>query len=152
MHKPALTFAARRPVEHYYRHVTLSKSIENKRMNKRIKIIIEQSNDAAQDWVNLKDLILRLLPRMASLAAVSLAGVSLFQVLDKLNASETIVDEVLAFCAVMLLLCYPVTIGAVRTKHIGRALFLGRMALVMFLSVIMLLIFAGCYVLLGLHK
>ena len=103
MHTPALTFAARRPAEHYYRHVTLSKSIENKRMNKRIKIIIEQSNDAAQDWVNLKDLILRLLPRMASLAAVSLAGVSLFQVLDKLNASETIVDEVLAFCAVMLL-------------------------------------------------
>ena len=96
-------------------------------------------------------LILRLLPRMPSLAAVSLAGVSLFQVLDKLNASETIVDQVLAFCAVMLL-CNPVTIGAVRTKHIGRALFLGRMALVMFLSVIMLLVFAGCYVLLGLYK
>lgn len=91
-------------------------------MNEPTKIIDEQPKDNAQDWANLKDLILRLLPPMATLAGVSLAGVSLFQVLDKLNASETIVDEVLAFCAVMLL-CYPVTIGAVRTKHIGRALF-----------------------------
>ena len=121
-------------------------------MNKPTKIIDEQPKDNAQDWANLKDLILRLLPPMATLAGVSLAGVSLFQVLDKLNAAETIADEVLAFCAVMLLLCYPVTIGAVRTKHIGRALFLGRMTLVMFLSVIMLLVFAGCYVLLGLYK
>ena len=120
--------------------------------SKSAKVAVEQTKDIAQDWANLKDLILRLLPPMASLAAVSLAGVSLFQLLDKLNASETIVDEVLAFCAVLLLLCYPVTILAVRTKHMGRAMFLGRMMLVMFLSAVMLLVFACCRVMLGLSK
>ena len=120
--------------------------------SKHAKVALEQPKDTAQDWATLKDLILRLLPPMASLTAVSLAGVSLFQLLDKLNASETIVDEVLAFCAVLLLLCYPVTILAVRTKQMGRAVFLGRMMLVMFLSAVMLLVFACCRVMLGLSK
>ena len=121
-------------------------------MRKPAKTAIEPTKDIAQDWANLKDLILRLLPPMASLAAVSLAGVSLFQLLDKLNAAETVVDELLAFCAVLLLLCYPVTIWAVRTKHMGRAFFLGRTTLTMFLSAVMLLVYSGCHVLLGLSK
>ena len=121
-------------------------------MTKSTKIIIEQPNNAAQDWANLKDLNLRLLPPMASLAAVSLAGVSLFNLLDRLNASETVVDEILAFCAVMFLLCYPVTILAVHTKQTNRAIFLGRMTLTMFLSAVMLLVYAGFHVLLGLSK
>ena len=121
-------------------------------MRKPAKTAIEPTKDIAQDWANLKDLILRLLPPMASLAAVSLAGVSLFQLLDKLNAAETVVDELLAFCAVLLLLCYPVTIWAVRTKHMGRAFFLGRTTLTMFLSAVMLLVYAGFHVLLGLSK
>ena len=119
-------------------------------MTKPTKIIDEQPKDTAQDWANLKDLILRLLPPMATLAGVSLAGVSLFQLIDKLNASNTIVDEVLAFCAVVLLCCYPITIWAVRTKHAGRAWFLARMALVMFLLAVVLLVYAGCRMLLGL--
>ena len=94
-------------------------------MTKPAKTATEPPKDMSQDWANLKDLILRLLPPMASLAAVSLAGVSLFQLLDKLNAADTILDEMLAFCAVLLLLCYPVTIWAVRTKHVGRAFFSG---------------------------
>ena len=81
---------------------------------------------------------------MATLAGVSLAGVSLFQVLDKLNAAKTTMDEIFALCAVMFLLCYPVPLWAVRTKHINRAWFLGRMSLVMFLLAVTLLIFAGC--------
>ena len=81
---------------------------------------------------------------MATLAGVSLAGVSLFQVLDKLNAAETTMDEIFALYAVMFLLCYPVPLWAVRTKHINRAWFLGRMSLVMFLLAVTLLIFAGC--------
>ena len=121
-------------------------------MTKPSKVTPEQLKDIAQDWANLKDLILRLLPPMASLAAVSLAGVSLFQLLDKLNAAETIVDEILAFCAVLLLMCYPVTIWAVRTKHMRLAFFLGRMTLTMFLSAVMLLVGAGCSVLLSLSK
>ena len=119
-------------------------------MTKPAKTAIEQPKDMTQDWANLKDLILRLLPPMATLAGVSLAGVSLFQVLDKLNAADTIMDEVLAFCAVMFLLCYPVTIWAVRTKHMSRAWFLGRMSLVMFLSAVTLLIFVGCRMMLHL--
>ena len=66
-------------------------------MTKPAKTAIEQPKDMTQDWANLKDLILRLLPPMATLAGVSLAGVSLFQVIDKLNAADTIMDEVLAF-------------------------------------------------------
>lgn len=119
-------------------------------MTEPTKIIDEQPKDTAQDWASFKDLILRLLPPMATLAGVSLAGVSLFQVLDKLNAAETIMDEVLAFCAVMFLLCYPVTMWAVRTKHMSRAWFLGRPSLVMFLSAVTLLIFAGCRMMLHL--
>lgn len=119
-------------------------------MAKSAKTVIEQPKDITQNWANLKDLILRLLPPMASLAAVSLAVVSLFQVLDKLNAAETIMDEVLAFCAVMFLLCYPVTIRAVRTEHMSLAWFLGRMSLVMFLSAVTLLIFVGCRMMLHL--
>lgn len=121
-----------------------------KKVTKQTKVAVEKSNDTADDWASLKDLILRLLPPMASLASVSLAGVSLFQLLDKLNAAETIVDEILALCAVILLLCYPVTIWAVRTKHRGRAFFLGRTTLTMFLSAVSLLVYAGCSVLLGL--
>lgn len=120
--------------------------------SKPAKVVTELPKDATQDWVNLKDLILRLLPPMASLAAVNLAGVSLFQLLDKLNASETIVDEVLALCAVILLLCYPVTIWAVRTKHAGRAMVLGRITLVMFLSAVMLMVLAAGRVMWGLSK
>lgn len=48
-------------------------------------------------------------------------------------------------------MCYPVTISAVRTKHMGRAFFLGRMTLAMFLSAVMLLVYVGCRVLLGLN-
>lgn len=119
-------------------------------MTKVTKVAIEKPLDTTDDWASLKDLVLRLLPPMASLASVSLAGVSLFQLLDKLNAAETIVDELLAMCAVVLLLCYPVTIWAVRTKRRGRAFFLARMSLTMFLSAVSLLIYAGCSVLLGL--
>ena len=121
-------------------------------MTKPTKVATAQTTDVTQDWANLKDLVLRLLPPMASLAAVSLAGVSLFQLLDKLNATETILDEILAFCALILLMCYPITIWAVRTKHMGRAFFLGRMTLAMFLSAVMLLVYVGCRVLLGLAK
>lgn len=119
-------------------------------MNELAKVAIEKSTETADDWASLKDIILRLLPPMASLASVSLAGVSLFQILEKLNAAETIVDELLAMCAVVLLLCYPITIWAVRTKHMGRAFFLGRMALTMFLLAVSLLVYAGCSVVLGL--
>lgn len=114
------------------------------------KISIEQPKHIAHDWGNLKDLILRLTGPMASLAAVSLAGVSLFNVVDKLNADGTLIDETLAFCAVMFLLCYPVTVWAVFTKHMGRAFFLGRMTLTMFLSAVMLLVVCGMQVIFGL--
>ena len=121
-------------------------------MTKPIKVAVAQPKDISQDWANLKDLILRLLPPMATLAGVSLAGVSLFQVLDKLNASETFVDEILAFCAVLLLLCYPITVWAVRTKNMDRAFFLGRTTLTMFLLAVTLLVYAGVRVLMGLSN
>jgi hypothetical protein len=121
-------------------------------MTKPAKVPTEQPKDVAQDWADLKDLILRLLPAMATLAGVSFAGVSLFGLLEKLNAAETIVDEILAFCAVVLLLCYPITVWAVRTKHMGRAFLLGRMTLAMFLLAVTLLVYAGCRVMLGLSK
>lgn len=119
-------------------------------ISKPAKVTIVPAKDTAEDWASLKDLILRLLPPMATLAGVCLAGVSLFQLIDKLNASSTIVDEVLAFCAVVLLSCYPITIWAVRTKHAGRGLFLARMALFMFLLAVLLLVYASCRILLGL--
>jgi hypothetical protein len=123
---------------------------ERRKMTKLRKVEIQKPDETAEDWANLKDIILRLLPPMASLASVSLAGVSLFQLLDKLNAAETIVDEVLAVCAVVLLLCYPTTIWAVRTKNMKRAFFLGRTTLTLFLSAVSLLVYAGCSVILGL--
>lgn len=119
--------------------------------SKPSKVTAVPAKNTVEDWASLKDLILRLLPPMATLAGVSLAGVSLFQLIDKLNASSTIVDEILAFCAVLLLSCYPITVWAVRTKHAGRGWFLGRMALVMFLLAVMLMVYASCRVLLGLN-
>lgn len=118
--------------------------------SKPAKITAVPVKNTAEDWASLKDLILQLLPPMATLAGVSLAGVSLFQLIDKLNASRTIVDEVLAFSAVVLLSCYPVTIWAVRTKNAGRGWFLGRTVLGMFLLAVVLLVYAVCHILLGL--
>lgn len=121
-------------------------------MTPSTKPAAEPAKDTAQDWASLKDLILRLLPPMASLAAVSLAGVSLFHLIDKLNAGQTALDELLTICAVILLLCYPVTIWAVHTRHMRRAFFLGRLTLTMFLSAVMLLVYVVFGFLFGLSK
>ena len=43
-------------------------------MTQPTKVATAQPADVTQDWANLKDLVLRLLPPMASLTAVSLAG------------------------------------------------------------------------------
>jgi len=118
-------------------------------MTKPAKVGTEQPRDLAQDWAELKDLILRLLPPMATLAGVSLAGVSLFQALDRLNAAQTNLDEILAFCAVVLLMCYPVSIWAVRTRQMSRAFFLARATLALFFLALTLLLYVGFRVLIG---
>ena len=104
----------------------------------------QQSNDVLQDWANLKDVILRLLPPMGALAAVSLAGVSLFHLHSKLHPENTLVDETLALCAVLFLLCYPTTIWAARTTRMTLSFFLGRLTLAMFLVGVALLIYSVC--------
>ena len=63
-------------------------------------------------------MILRLLPPLATLV-----GISLFQLMDKLNAYNTIVGEVLAFCAVVLLCCYPINIWAAARNICSRLVF-----------------------------
>ena len=63
-------------------------------------------------------MILRLLPPLATLV-----GISLFQLMDKLNAYNTIVGEVLAFCAVVLLCCYPINIWAAAQNTCSRLVF-----------------------------
>lgn len=113
-------------------------------MNKPTPTDARQSIDSLQDLANLKDVVLRLLPPMGSLAAVSLAGVSLFHLHSRLHPENTLVDETLAFCAVLFLLCYPMTIWAVRTTRMTRSFFLGRLTLAMFLSGVALLIYSVC--------
>ena len=113
-------------------------------MTQPAKPVPAPTPDRQREWDVLKDLILRLLPPMASLAAVSLAGVSLFHLHAKLKPAETLVDETLAFCAVLLMLCYHITIWAVRSKNMDRAFFLGKTTLVMFLTAVTLLVVAGC--------
>ena len=66
-------------------------------------------------------MILRLLPPLATLATQTV--VSLFQLMDKLDAYNTIVDEVLAFCAVVLLCCYPINIWAAAQNTCSRLVF-----------------------------
>lgn len=106
---------------------------------------LQKSQDlqGLQDLANLKDLILRLMPPMATMTAVSLAGVSLYQLHGRLDPATTFVDETLALCAVLFLAGYPLTIWAVRTTHTKRAFILARLTLAVFLLAIGLVIYSG---------
>ena len=75
------------------------------------------------EWETQRDIILRLLPPTATLIAVCLAGVSLFGVHPKLaQRPDTLVDDLLAFNAVLFIVSLHLTLWAVRSKSPSRAL------------------------------
>ena len=83
----------------------------------------ETQAEIARKWEVQRDIILRLLPPTATLIAVCLAGVSLFGVHPKLALREdTLVDDLLAFNAVLFIVSLQLTLWAVRSKSQSRAL------------------------------
>ena len=79
--------------------------------------------EKAREWETQRDIILRLLPPTATLIAVCLAGVSLFGVHPKLaQRQDTLVDDLLAFNAVLFIVSLQLTLWAVRSRSPSRAL------------------------------
>src|SRR4029077_8276266 len=93
-----------------------------------------------------RDVLLRLLPVMASLAGLCLAALGVLQVTDRPELANTYAGEVIAIVAMLFVGCVYLVLWAARTHSLRRADLLSRVALGIFLFAMTTLLLAATYV------
>jgi len=93
-----------------------------------------------------RDVLLRLLPVMASLAGVCLAALGFLQATERPELANTYADEVIAIDAMLFVGCVYLVLWAARTRSLRRADLLLRAALGIFLFALTTLLLAATYV------
>jgi hypothetical protein len=92
-------------------------------------------------WV--REELVQLLSVSGVLAGLAITGVSLFRALNPESMSTTIVDDLLAFSALIFLLCLYVIFFALRTEREALARMLEKVADLLFLLALTVMVASG---------
>ena len=99
------------------------------------------SSPRKSTWV--REELLQLLSLSGTLAGLAITGVSVFRALGRESMSATIVDDLLAFSALIFLLCLYVIFFGLRTERENLARTLEKVADVLFLLGLTVMVASG---------
>ena len=99
------------------------------------------SPQRASTWI--REELLQLLSLSGTLAGLAITGVTVFRALGRESMSTTIVDDLLAFSALLFMLCLYVIFFCLRTSRVALASKLEKVADSLFLLALTVMVTSG---------